>query len=124
MCNRDLIQGAKKTTHNELGITPLALGYMMRNQFYFDKTFHHCLSSYYCQAWNTSKLMGIMQEGTIHSNGITYQVIYHNTTAKAIAYEGLTNGDCHVKLSFRAAHSEFDIPAIVLIKLYKHTLIT
>jgi len=123
MCNRDLVSTGKKTRYNKLGITPLALSYMMRNQFYFDKTFSHCLSSYYCIAWSPKTLLSTMREGTIHHNHKTYDVIYHDTTAKAIAYCGLTHPNCHVKLSFRAAHSEFNVPNIVLVKLYKKTLL-
>lgn len=124
MCNRDLVSTGRTTKHNRLGITNLALSYMMRNQFYFDKTFVHCLAKYYVLQWKPLHFLQAMHEGIITHDGVKYEVIFHMTTAKLIAYEGLTNKDSHVKLSFRLAYNEFSVPNTVLVKLYKQTLLT
>ena len=63
-----------------------------------------------------------MVEGIVRHKGISYQVIYHKTDPTRIKRAGLTyEGRSHVKLSFRVAQPEFDIPNTVLVKLYKNT---
>ena len=114
------------TAHNKYGISRSALTYIIQNQFYFDKDYTDCLDIYYILQWEPSYFLNSLDNGMIgvlnkKDNERTfcmYQVIYHQTDPTKIRKAISHNGNSHVKLSFRVAHTEFNIQPIVLIKLY------
>ncbi len=98
------------------------LRHMVNTQFYFDKDYSWCLSRYYVLQWTPHHFISTLNNGIIEREGTEYDVIYFNTTVRAIAREGLTNKQSHVKLSFRVPLASFHCEPTVLVKLYTNTL--
>ena len=118
--NNKGIQFGSITAHNKYGIPRSALTYMMQNQFYFDKAYIDCLSSYYIHQWKCGLFLTTIHEGIIEHWGISYQIIYHKTDPTTIAKIGKQCPAARVKLSFRVAQPEFNVQPTVLVKLYKN----
>lgn len=111
-------QFASVTAHNKFGIPRSSLIYMMQNQFYYDKKYSDCLSSYHILQWECKYLLSEVREGMLYKEGIAYQVIYHKTDPTRIKRAGNKHATSYVRISFRVAALEFDVPPVALVKLY------
>lgn len=109
---------ASVTAHNKFGIPRSSLTYMMQNQFYFDKKYSDCLSSYYIIQWECTHMLSEVREGMLLRDGIAYQVIYHKTDPTRLRRASTKHAASHVRISFRVAAPEFNIPPVALVKLY------
>lgn len=93
------------------GLKRTEIHHMFLNNFHIHESQHKTLREYFILHWSGSKLSERLHEGMIHSYGHDFNVIYHNCNPFAAK-----KSEC-IKLSFRAAIPELDIPNYVLIKL-------
>ena len=109
---------ASVNCYKKYGVERSLLTYIVHNNFYVTDLYRDCLDTYYILRWQASHMLSSITNGTLVHKGVTYQVIYHRTDPTRIKRAALlTHCIRYVKLSFRVAQPEFNIPATVLIKL-------
>ena len=100
--------------YNKYGIQPSKLRFMIQNLFYLPAEYKDCLSLYTTVEQNTVDFLANMNDGIFKmASSKYYQVIYHNTDPTRLLRR---QEHTTVKLSFRVAQPEFNIPPTVLVK--------
>lgn len=101
------------TTAN-YGVTKNQMRDHLMNSFNFTSFLpRKLLATYFTRVWETSYFKTLAVQGTIDYEGTSYQIVYNNCTRFAVL------NTKEVKLSFREAIPEFNLPAYVLVKPFK-----
>lgn len=102
------------------GVTRKQLHSLCINFFHFPPEYRDTLSNYWIYHWQGAHLREQVQDGTIHipsgavcGNAGEYLIVYQNCTPYA-AYKA----KC-VRMSFRKPCKEFDLPAFVVVQVFK-----
>lgn len=111
----NIIEPVSIASYKKYGITRQNLHYLMTHFHTFPHEFKDCLSKYYLLYWSAPYFISQLKDGTINHDNITYNVTYLGCTPENIK---LTDGN-QIKVSFRAAQIEFNIPPVVVISARK-----
>ncbi len=98
------------TTAN-YGVTKNQMRDHLMNSFNFTSHLpRKLLATYFTRVWEVSYFKTLAIQGVINHEGNDYQIVYNNCTRFAVL------NAVEVKLSFREAIPEFNLPAYVLVK--------
>lgn len=100
--------------YRKYGVSPSTLRYAMYNIFYFPEKYADCMYLIKQDTCDTSPFLRSIKEGMIQKVDRSYQIIYHQTDPYKLRRRA-KHGNSHVKLSFRVAQPEFNIPPTVLV---------
>lgn len=103
--------------YHKYGIHRNYVAYICCNHFSVPADFRDCFSSYFLRRWAPSYFFSQVQEGCIFYDGIEYIVLYHKKSRGQLMQDctRTESPQLGVTLSFRAAQSEFNLPAYVLV---------
>lgn len=112
---------ASITAYRKYGVSPSTLRYAMYNIFYFPEKYADCMYLIKQDICDTSIFLRSIKEGMIapYNEEKSYQIIYHQTDPYKLKRRA---AHTQVKLSFRVAQSEFNIPPTVLVKEIKEII--
>lgn len=99
------------SSYRSYGVRKSSLHSACINQFSINTSLQDCFEAYYLKYWRGEYLLDQIEDGAMVDSGRTYLVIYQNCTPFQV------RKCAQVRLSFRSALPEYEIPAYVIVKL-------